>query len=142
MITIISTRKAAKLNVKQAIVITLLIALIFCLYPNTANADMGPKPHLTIIVHHPPAGEYYLDLLVKGDGDYDNLDTDRASYDQTKLSLLEDYNEDGWHAGLARGTGVPMWGELTGVKDSDMMVHNFNYVGVPEDFELIIITPG
>ncbi len=127
---------------KHKIYIIVLGTVLLFLFPAKVYADMGPKPQITIHVINPPEEEYYLDLLVRDSSAYDNLDDDRVSYDQTKLALLESYNEEGWYPGLTQGTGVPMRGKLTGVTESGQMVHIFGYVGVPEDFKIIIITPG
>jgi hypothetical protein len=102
---------------------------------------MGPKPKITIRVANPPKEEYYLDLLVKDDGTYDNLKEDRAGYDQTKLALLEAFYSDGWHPGLTKGTRAPLFGKLTGIKESENRIHIFSYMGVPDDFKLILVTP-
>ena len=127
---------------KNRVIFFIAFLLLFlAAFPVTVNADMGPKPQITVIVKNPPEDEYYLDLLVKGDCSYDNLKMDGASYNQSKLALLEAYDMDGWHPGLTKGTAIPMHGKLTGVKDSDVMNHTFSYVGVPDDFKIIIITP-
>ncbi len=130
----------AVLKSRSIYFITFLL-LFFMAFPLTAKADMGPKPQITVIVKNPPNKEYYLDLLVKEERSYDNLDMDRASYDQNKLALLESYDVGGWHPGLTQGTRIPMHGKLTGDKESDVMIHTFSYVGVPDDFKIIIITP-
>lgn len=122
-----------------------LAAVILCILwsiitPATASADMGPKPELVIKVINPPEGEYYLDLLIQGEHRYTNLD-DRSLYDQTKLSLLENYEEDGWSPAYTLGTSAPMWGDLVGEKTEDGMEHTFGYMGVPDDYKIIIVTP-
>lgn len=104
-----------------------------------ALADMGPKPELLVKVIHPPVGEYYLDLLTQEANHYMHLDL--AGYDPEKIKLLENYEVDGWKPGLVKGTPAPMWGELTGVNTEEGIEHRFGYVGVPDDFKLIIVTP-
>ena len=125
----------------RKVIMALFIFGLLLSFPMTANADVGPKPQITIIVENPPAEEYYLDLLIDEDDPRDNLGDKRSEYDKSKLALLENYNEDGRYAGLAHGTGVPMWGDLKGVKNKDTMIHTFGYVGVPEDFKIIIVKP-
>lgn len=93
---------------------------------------MGPKPQITIHVINPPEEEYYLDLLVKDDSNYDNIKWDRASYDQTKLALLESVNIDGWHPGLTQGTGIPLHGKLTGVNAIEIILLYFYERSVPD----------
>ncbi len=124
---------------KSCLMIWLFLLLIF--YPLTAYADMGPKPQITIRVVNPPEQEYYLDLLVKGDGTYDNLEYDEKDYDPVKLAFLQSYDADEWHPGLTQGTAAPMHGKLTGVEESGYRVHTFSYMGVPEYFKIILVTP-
>lgn len=120
----------------------LMVAAILCVIPFAVRADMGPKPSITIVVQDPPAGEYYLDLLIDRDLPYENIfEEDRAKYDPEKLGILESYSKDGWYPGLAHGTGVPMWGKLTGEQKNGQMHHTFGYFGVPDRFKVIVVTP-
>ena len=119
---------------------TLMLCFIFSL-SQTAYADMGPKPSLTIIVENPPEGEYYLDLLVNYDKAYSKLTEEtKAGLNAEKLKILEDFSEDGWYPALAHGTSVPLTGTVTGKKNGDTMVHGFSYLGVPDTFKVIIVT--
>lgn len=126
----------------RKVIIALFILGLLLTFPITANADVGPKPQITIVVENPPVEEYYLDLLIDKNYSRDNLGDKRSQYDKKKLALLENYNTDGWYAGLAHGTGIPMWGDLKGVKSGDAMTHTFGYMGVPEYFKIIIVKPG
>lgn len=126
----------------KALPIMLLIfpLLLSVLFPVPVRADVGPKPQLTIIVRNPPDLEYYLDLLVPEPNDpFRNLN-DRSGYDQTKLALLENYRVDGWTPALVRGTRRPLSGSLVGEKAGSTMRHTFGYVGLPEEFRLILVT--
>jgi len=105
-----------------------------------AHADMGPKPSLTIIVKNPPDEPYYLDLLIQNRGTYDNLRETRASLDQTMLGLLKSKEFDGWFPALVDGTTTPLWAKLTGTPSGETMVHDFNYMGVPTVFKIIVVT--
>lgn len=123
----------------------LLLPLALCFFllsAPAARADMGPKPSLTLIVENPPEGEYYLDLLVDGDGQHQNLTGEKLdALDPEKLALLKEYDAGGLHAALASGTRVPLFGNVTGVKEGGAMVHRFSYHGVPEKFRVVIVTP-
>jgi hypothetical protein len=120
--------------------VTLSVLVLICfLVPAAALADMGPKPKIEITVLNPPSEEYYLDLLIQGDGNYDNLGGE--AYDPEKLALLASYSEDGWHPALTNGTDAPLWGSLKGTQKDGSMVHTFSYFGVPDDFKIIIVTP-
>ena len=55
--------------------------LLLCALPVTAGADTGPKDKATIYLVHPPAGNYYIDLLYVSD-DTSSL-YDRNHYDST-----------------------------------------------------------
>lgn len=133
--------KRVKYSYRYFLPFIIILFLVMAVFPITVYADMGPKPKITIRVANPPKGEYYLDLLVKDEGTYDNLKEDRAGYDQTKLALIEAYYSGGWHPGLTKGTGAPLFGKLTGITESEKMIHIFSYMGVPEDFKLILVTP-
>jgi len=123
------------------IVLLVLPVLFSILFPLPTRADVGPKPELIIVVKNPPEQEYYLDLLVpEPDDPFNNLDH-QAIYDQVKLDLLKHYEIDGWTPALVRGTGVPMSGNLVGERMGSTMRHTFGYVGVPDEFKIILVTP-
>lgn len=122
------------------LVIIVFASLLFC-FP--ARADMGPKPEINITVKNPPDEEYYLDLLIEGDADgnyYPNIKNGSAVYNDELLDLLRKNRETGWHLGITDGTGTPMSGKLTGVQDDSKMVHHFGYIGVPDQFKIIVVT--
>lgn len=121
-------------------IIFLSILLLMLLLPTTAvRADIGPKPEVTVKILNPPEGEYYLDLLTKAGSHYQRLDL--SAYDPVKIKLLEGYHKDGWKPGLVMGTPAPMWGDLVGEKTEEGMEHHFGYIGIPDEFKLIIVTP-
>lgn len=62
-------------------------------------------------------------------------------YEPQKLALLKHYSQDGWYPGFVHGTSAPMFGDLVGVKSGTTMVHTFGYVGLPEDYKIIVVTP-
>lgn len=128
-------RPAAIAMVMFCCVLAMLAALV-----EPAAADMGPKPQITIIVTNAPDETYYLDLLVQGNTNSKNIH-DRQLYVQDKLKLLEEYKADGWHAALAGGTGMPLFGKLTGEAQGSDQVHTFSYFGTPDQFKIIIVTP-
>ncbi len=112
-------------------------------FPIGATADIGPKDQLTVYVENPPTEDYYLDLLTQHSSPYDNYqDGERESLDQEMIALLYSYKSEGWTPALVEGTGVPMWGSLTGKEDGNRMVHKFGYVGVPDTYRIIIVTKG
>ena len=128
-------RPAAIALVIVCLVLAMLVALV-----EPIAADMGPKPQITITVTNAPDETYYLDLLVQGSKTSKNIH-DRQQYDPDKLKLLEEYEADGWHAALAGGTGMPLFGKLTGESRGSDRVHTFSYFGTPDQFKIIIVTP-
>lgn len=109
--------------------------------PLTVFADMGPKPMVTVRVQNPPKGTYYLDLLVEGgDRDFSLSKEERASLDPEMLAVLEAFSGPDGHPGLAGGTGIPLFGKLTGEPEGDAMIHVFSYYAVPKEFRFIVVT--
>lgn len=115
------------------------VVVMVLLPASTVLADMGPKPEILVKVINPPEGEYYLDLLTRDANSYRRLELD--GYDTEKIKLLDSYEVDGWRPGLVKGTPMPMWGDLIGMKTEEGMEHRFGYMGVPDEFKLIIVTP-
>ena len=122
-------------------IVTAVILSLIILMPSVVLADTGPKPTIKIIVKNAPTETYYLDLLINEDWDHDNLKNERSQYDPVKLGLLEQYNRDGWFPALAHGTQLLLWGDLIGTRQGADCVHEFGYMGTPEIFKIIIITP-
>ena len=118
------------------------LVLIICgfVFPIIASADMGPKPSLDIVVKNAPKQKYYLDLLVNYTSTGLFKNTYDTPYSQEMLNILKNYKTDGWHPALVMGSEGPLFGELTGVKSGSNMVHNFDYIGVPDRFKIIIVT--
>ena len=109
-----------------------------------AAADSGPEPALAIRVANAPDSLYYLDILERDEEGMDLFDSLSWSVDhpeeldQELLSALEAAVPEGWHACTVQGTAHgPMWGHLTPEEDD---VHLFSYVGVPEEFRVLMVT--
>ena len=115
-----------------------LTCVLLCLavLPGTASADTGPKPAGTITVVNAPAGEYYLDLLITGPGDYENIDP--ADYDPTLIAGLKSWEGEGWYPALVEGTNIPLHGDLTPGEDG---THYFGYHGLPDTFRIAVSGP-
>jgi hypothetical protein len=125
----------------RALLIGAFVWILLFSLPITVSADCGPKPQLTIIVDNPPEEEYFLDLLVHETGTSVNYLNKDTVYEPQKLELLKHYSQDGWYPGFVHGTSLPMFGDLVGVKSGNTMVHTFGYVGLPDDYKIIIVTP-
>lgn len=126
---------------KKSLFTFFVLLLCACLFPLTVFADMGPKAAVTVVVEHPPEELCYLDLLTDRPGDYDNLGEERADLDPELLALLRSCEDEGWYPALSGGTGVPLFGSLTGEKREDgALVFRFSYFGVPNPFRVMLVT--
>lgn len=128
------------MKIKKFLRVLCLTFLLCLMFSCTVFADFGPKPELNILVENPPEGTYYLDLLVPYDSPYQNLINENA-YDAEKLSLLKNYNDGGWRAALSYGTDIPLFGKLIGEPKTNGTLHCFSYMGLPDNFKIIIVSP-
>ena len=119
-----------------------VISLLCCLmFTNTAFADLGPKPSLTINAENMPNSNCYLDLLIdySPENIYRNI-SDKSKYDQRMFSILEQYNVGGWRPAIVTGTMPPMYGDIVcNVENGKCSLH-FGYAGVPDKFKVIVVS--
>ena len=113
-----------------------LLCLASALLGTTALADTGPKPSLTVRLLNAPGEPYYLDLLAPGEGGNALSGQDRTALDRDMLAALLGSVPEGWHACIAQGGNVPIFGQLT----SDNGVHYFSYLGVPDTYRILVVT--
>lgn len=117
----------------------LIISVLLMMISQTAYADIGPKPSLTIYVKNYKNQSYYLDVLTKGDrlkySDYANHS--RENLDVRDMPLYK-YNEDGWLATHVREQ--LLYGSLEGEynEETGYIVHRFSYHEVPKTFKVIV----
>ena len=113
--------------------------LTLILLTTTAFADMGPKPQLIIRVENAPEELYYLDLLEKTSSrpsDFMNPELDARL-----LATMQKHIPAGWHGCLSQPiSGAPIFGELTGISDGSVMLHQFGYYGVPDTYKILMVT--
>lgn len=121
---------------KRIIRTLVLSGLAALLLGSTALADWGPKPALTVKLVNAPEELYYLDLLSPGEGENGLSEDEVSQLDRVLLTVLLENVPEGWHACLAQGTHLPIFGKLT----SDNGVHHFHYVGVPDTYRILIVT--
>lgn len=126
---------------RRIILLLLLFCLLVFISPTPASADMGPKDKLTVYVENPPTEEYYLDLLTQDINKYNNIKDDvRKGLNEHMISLLYNYEADGWKPALTEGTKMPMRGNLIGEPYDNGFIHTFGYHGVPDTYRIIIVT--
>lgn len=123
-------------SIKKIVRTLVLICLAAALLGTEAFADTGPKPSLTVKLLNAPEEPYYLDLLAPGEGGNGLSEKKLAGLDREMLSALLDSVPEGWHACVAQGGGVPVFGELT----SSDGVHYFSYLGVPSTYRILVVT--
>jgi hypothetical protein len=117
-----------------------MFVVVLFLDPFTAYSDSGPKPELTILVENPPTEDYYLDLLIKKQGNYNNMAYEKEEYDSAMLQKLKSLESEGWYPAYSGGTAAPMWGDLKGKVKGNLRSHSFGYMGVPDTYRIIIVT--
>ncbi len=126
-------------TIKKLLFAVIIQIIIITVFISTANADVGPKPSLKIIVHGIDTDEYWLDLLVKDDSNHSWLEL--TSKERDRVSKLVEYKDkEGFRPALLVGTSVPISGNIHGEKQSDgSYVHKFGYIGVPKIFKIAIL---
>lgn len=125
---------------KKTMPMAIVLFLIISFFPILANADVGPKPSLEIIVKGMDSEDYWLDLLVTDKSEYSWLDISDLEGERVK-KLAEYVDEEGFHPALLGGTRVPLFGDLKGEKNSNNTYsHKFSYIGTPEKFKIAILT--
>lgn len=127
-------RKALSL----ARVFLVLPLCLLCLIP-TAQADIGPKPEVTITVVNAPEGTLYLDLLAEGEPADHPYPNSNSECDSTILDNLRSLEGNGWV--LAYSTGIsnraPVFGD---VRPQENGSWRFSYMGLPETFRVAAAT--
>ncbi len=112
-----------------------LVMMICLCHPVQAQNDF---PSIRIEVSHAKEG-YYLDLLVNEDIVYEPSEDYYQNEDAKMIQVLKDYDEDGYHCLNVRGGSGIVIGNIKGVQEGDIFVHQFEYEGVPEQFKIIIV---
>lgn len=138
---------------KFRILITLSIIFVILLgYNSIVNADMGPKPSITIGLQNINTDNYIIDLLVydetgegyksplnyNGNGEqateteYDGLE--KITIEQ--LKTLHNINYDGWISESTRWRSYLLMSDCSGNPSHS---HRFSYFGTPETYKVVII---
>ena len=146
MMLCVYTRRSVEITIPLAASLAMPVLLALAaglMLAVPAAADSGPEPALAIRVANAPDRLYYLDILERDEEGMDLFDSLSWSYDhpeeldQELLSVLEEAVPEGWHACTVQGTAHgPMWGHLT----PEDGIHTFTYVGVPEEFRVLMVT--
>ena len=126
-------RKALSL----ARVFLVLPLCLLCLIP-TAQADIGPKPEVTITVVNAPEGTLYLDLLAQGTPSDHPYPNSNDECDPVILENLRSLEGDGWVLAYTTGvSGPPVFGDVRPREDGSW---RYSYVGLPETFRIAAAT--
>lgn len=114
------------------LLLTVMIVPACILLPMKAEADIGPKPSITLTVVNGPE-EYYVALLYYSSSKGNNFHPDDAS-DITDYELFfRMYELDGWRV-FFNPVGQNMY------KKNKKGSYYFNYM-VPDPFRVLIVTP-
>jgi hypothetical protein len=130
-----------------------VIALFVCASSSVVYADIianwRPYESITIEANNLPDGEVYMDLLVY----YPDHDMEYAlkkafsiisnsghKYNRQMLSLLQNYDVDGWHCGISAGAAYSFSGNIAcDVKNGNASME-YSGFGAPEIFKIIVIS--
>ena len=135
-------------SIYKYILIFIIMLSVSSISLQEVDADMGPKPMINLYVEGLDVEYYYLDLLVDRSEDSPyisyHISSSNVLSDSQLLEVeaLLDYQDiDDYYLALLEGTWVPMHGHLLGTLQTDgSYLHKFSYLGVPEDFKIIILT--
>ncbi len=119
---------------KKALKVFFTSVFLFITVSVTAFRDMGSKPRVDVKLDNRPNGRYYMDLLYYTEeaalpADYEKMDI--AMY-----KLLFCQRDENWMPAVAEGKLI-MSGQL---EPDENGKHRFGYLGVPEEFKIIIVT--
>lgn len=129
-------------KIKSKIILILILALCIAnILISNVNADMGPKPSITINLKNMPTNNYLIDLLVydaTGEN-YNSLmgyggDSKKISFRQ--LKTLYKINYDGWISESTRWNAYFLFADCVGNSKHE---HYFGYIGTPYKYKVLII---
>jgi hypothetical protein len=126
---------------KKIFLLFLSLFICYVISPIPTKADMGPKPTLTIVAKNMPQATCYLDLLIRDASE--NIEPNinhTQEYNAQLLNSLQQYNVDGWHAAMASGTSVPLFGDILCDTTNRECSLTFTYMGVPDQFKIIVVS--
>ena len=131
----------------------IIIVLALFLNYSVVNADMGPKPSITIRLLNMKTSNYLIDILVYDESgkNYDvpiNYNGSEGQYNPTtgyndlstitieQLEILHSINYDGWISESTRWNPYLLMAECRG---NVRHTHYFRYFGIPDTYKVVII---
>lgn len=129
-------------KIKSKIILILILALCIAnILISNVNADMGPKPSITINLKNMPTNNYLIDLLVY-DATGENYDSQMGYGGNSKkisfgqLKTLYKINYDGWISESTRWGAYFLFADCVGNSKHE---HYFSYIGTPYKYKVLII---
>lgn len=132
------------MDIKKIKIISVVMMLFILLLGTISNADMGPKPSITLKLKNIDTDQYLIDFLT----DFNDVEEKKDWYNtyqyyndygrepRYKEEPIYLYNDNGWMATALRD-GL-LWGSIEGNEEH---MHEFTYFGVPNVFKIIIQMP-
>lgn len=117
----------------------LVIFLILIGISNPVNADMGPKPSITVKLTNMNTTDYLIDLLVydeTGENYLDEPNYNGNGLSSEEIELLHSINYDGWISEGTRWDSYLLFADCNGNSDFE---HYFSYFGTPETYKVVIV---
>lgn len=132
------------MDFKKIKIISVIMMLFILVFGTISNADMGPKPSITLKLENIDSDQYLIDFLTdfnEAEGKKDWYNSYEYYYDYGKEPSFKEepiylYNDNGWMATTLRD-GL-LWGSIQG---NEERIHEFTYFGVPNVFKIIIQMP-
>ncbi len=119
---------------KKVLNIFFTSVFLFTLVSFTAFRDMGSKPRVDIKLENKPGCRYYMDLLYYTEEPA--FPAEYEKFDMAIYKLLFCKREENWMPAVAEGKLI-MSGQL---EPDENGKHRFGYLGVPDEFKIIIVT--
>ena len=118
----------------------ILLFLFICFFIfspyNKVNADMGPKPSITIKLDNMETTDYLIDLLVYDEKGVEYIqEANYRGHDLTnkEINNLHNINYNNWISASTRRL------IFSDCKGNNNFKHYFSYIGVPKTYKIVII---
>lgn len=119
----------------------ILVIVIICLMiiPQTVQADLGPKPSITVSAENLPLGTCYMDILVEESYEYDEDSYFLSEeYDQELVNRLKMYEDNGWRTSMTYDDSM-LFGDIKCKVENGLSTMKYTY-RVPDRFRIIVVS--
>lgn len=118
--------------------ISTVFIILLMAFSNISNADMGPKPSITVKLKNMNTNNYIIDLFVfdeDGSKYNDKADYNGSGLTHEEIEILHSLNYDGWISEGTRWNSYLLFAECAG---NELNKHTFSYFGTPETYRVFV----